>query len=340
VGKPPRPNAHRPLRVALVLGAGGPVGSAFHAGVMAALFRAGWDPRHADLIVGTSIGAVAGALLRAGLAPADMVARITGEPLSAEGQGIVKRAGGWPDLVADLTGDRQLWGGLSTGASPALLRSLARHPRRVRPGLMLAAMTRPGRVSPAAVVEVIDRLSGGAWPERPLWICTVDADTGERVILGRPGWPGVSVGEAVAASSAVPALFGPLCAGGRRFIDGGLHSPANSDVAGLADPAPEVVVMSVPMGLGGRPGRWGKDLPGRWLNHLAAARGAAPLARAGVPVISFEPAAADLAHMHYNMFELGRRGEVARRAMESAGRRLQRDGAGALLAAAAPRAVR
>src|SRR5690349_19155028 len=55
------------VRVGLVLGAGGVVGHAFHAGVLAALEDvAGFDARDADLIVGTSAGSVVGALLRAG----------------------------------------------------------------------------------------------------------------------------------------------------------------------------------------------------------------------------------------------------------------------------------
>ena len=54
-------------RIGLVLGAGGVIGHAFHAGVLAALADdTGWDPRRADVIVGTSAGSIAGALLRAG----------------------------------------------------------------------------------------------------------------------------------------------------------------------------------------------------------------------------------------------------------------------------------
>jgi len=53
--------------VTLVLGAGGPVGKAFHAGVLRAIAeRCGWEARDADVIVGTSAGAHIGALLRMG----------------------------------------------------------------------------------------------------------------------------------------------------------------------------------------------------------------------------------------------------------------------------------
>ena len=49
-------------RVGLVLGAGGIVGQAYHAGVLAAIeLDLGWDPREADVIVGTSAGSVVGA---------------------------------------------------------------------------------------------------------------------------------------------------------------------------------------------------------------------------------------------------------------------------------------
>ena len=42
------------------------------------------------MIVGTSAGSGVGATLRAGLAAPDFAARITGEPLSAEGAALLK----------------------------------------------------------------------------------------------------------------------------------------------------------------------------------------------------------------------------------------------------------
>ena len=73
--------------IGLVLGAGGIVGGAYHAGTLAAIHEVtGWDPRDADVIVGTSAGSAAGATLRAGLSGADMFARATGGQLSAAGR--------------------------------------------------------------------------------------------------------------------------------------------------------------------------------------------------------------------------------------------------------------
>src|SRR5436305_14535293 len=81
-------------RVGLVLGAGGPVGHAFHSGVLAALAEGGWDARDAAVIVGTSIGAVTGAFLRAGISPADLYARATGRPMSEDGAARAGSGGG------------------------------------------------------------------------------------------------------------------------------------------------------------------------------------------------------------------------------------------------------
>src|SRR4051812_24821483 len=64
--------------IGLVLGAGGVVGGAYHAGALAALAEAaGWDARGAEVIAGTSAGSIAGAALRAGLSGADQFARAT-----------------------------------------------------------------------------------------------------------------------------------------------------------------------------------------------------------------------------------------------------------------------
>ena len=75
----------RPVpRVGLVLGAGGIVGQAYHAGVLAALeVDLGWDARSADVIVGTSAGSVMGTALRMGLAATDLAAWAVGAEPSA-----------------------------------------------------------------------------------------------------------------------------------------------------------------------------------------------------------------------------------------------------------------
>jgi NTE family protein len=80
-----------PPRVGLVLGAGGVVGGAFHSAVLAALQETtGWDPRTADVIVGTS----AGSSRRRLCAPVSLHRTcsrgVQGRPLSPEGARLMR----------------------------------------------------------------------------------------------------------------------------------------------------------------------------------------------------------------------------------------------------------
>jgi len=304
-------------RVGLVLGAGGPVGHSFHVGALAALADGGFDARDATVIVGTSIGAVTGILLRSGVPPADLLARVTGEHVSEDSRARLAAAT-WATMLCDLQAGHPRIG---PPASPRLFLHLARRPWRTRAGLLLAAVTPSGQVSTAPIADAIDQLLGG-WPVAPLWVCAVDLDSGERVVLGQDDSPAIDVGAAVAASTAAPALFEPVAVDGYRLVDGGLHSPANADV--IADAADELdaVVVLAPMGVGSNPGRWGADLPGRALNHWTTWRELRRVREAGVPVIVFEPDASLLELMHYNAFDLTHRAEIARRAYETAATRL------------------
>jgi NTE family protein len=301
-------------RVGLVLGAGGPVGHAYHAGVLAALADAGWDARDATVIVGTSIGAITGSLLRAGVAPADLYARATLGHMSPEGEA---RSGGeraWALMACEV--DR---GPTTIGrpASTRLFTRLLRHPSHTRAGLLLAALTPSGTRPTAPIASAINDNLGGAWPVRPLWVCAVGLDDGERVVLGPDDGPVVDVGTAVAASIVVPAVFEPVVVNGRRLVDGGLHSPANADVIADAIEQIDAVVVSCPMGVASWPGRVGADLPGRFLNHWTTDRELSRVRDAGLPVHVFEPDASALEVMHYNAFDLAHRDEIARRAYAS-----------------------
>ena len=63
--------------VALVLGGGGIAGYAYHAAALAVLQRmTGWDPRTAELIVGTSAGSNVAAILRGNVPVGEALDRI------------------------------------------------------------------------------------------------------------------------------------------------------------------------------------------------------------------------------------------------------------------------
>ena len=110
-----------------------------------------------------------------------------------------------------------------------------------------AAMARVGRLALAARTVpaeqrravIASRLPVDAWPDRRLLITAIAADTGEFVAFDRDS--GVPLVDAVAASCAVPGVWPPAVIDGRPYIDGGMRSPANVDLAAGAD---QVVVVA------------------------------------------------------------------------------------------------
>src|SRR5207244_9635148 len=219
----------RAPRIGLVLGAGGVIGHAFHAGVLDGLCDAtGWDPRDAEVIVGTSAGSVVGALLRAGFSPRALAARSTGDPVSPEGAELAARAGMGDGPARFPTGPTRRRG-IPRAASPSLLMRAALRPFWMnRPGVMLAGALPVGAVPTELVAAAFRPLFGSDWPERNLWLTAVRLRDGNRVVFGRPGAPPAPVADAVAASCAIPSFFEPVTIGGVAFVDGGAHSPTNA----------------------------------------------------------------------------------------------------------------
>ncbi len=290
------------MRVGLALGGGGLTGTAFHAGVLNALADH-FDAREAEVIVGTSAGSTAAALMRAGFPPTDYVARVSGETMSAEGRAIL---GGMPPLsepAAAAARERR-------PASAALGRSALRRPWRYPPGVTLAAWlpagTRP--VDPGA--QRLQNLFQG-WPDADLWIVAVDLNSGQRVVFGRDAHP--SVGDAVAASCAVPGYFAPVVIGGRRYVDGGAHSMVSLDL--LAGRDLDLLVVSAPLSTTD----WAAADPGN-LPRVAARHQLRREARTlrGTRIITVAPDAAMRRIMGTNSMVVAKRAPVARAALEYA----------------------
>jgi NTE family protein len=304
-------------RVGLVLGAGGVVGHAFHAGVLRALAEVtGWDPRSAEVVVGTSAGAHVGALLRGGFSAADVAARTAGEPVSAAGARILRRIG--PN--EPIPGPRSRSIGM---ASPRLLlRTVTRPWAPPRLGSLTAAALPRGRVSLEPFAVRLRWLFEDGWPEEAMWLCAVRLADGRRVVFGRPGAPATDVGTAVAASCAIPGWFEPVKVGRDRYVDGGVHSPTNLDV--LAGLGLDLVVVSAPMSIARGVRRPSVDLPARRALRLRLADEARRVRRQGTEVIAFQPVAADLEVMGLNSMNARHRYPVVRQAYESTVRRLRR----------------
>ncbi len=95
---------------------------------------------------------------------------------------------------------------------------------------------------PVRRAVIAQRLPSHTWPDRTLRLTAIDVATGERVVIERDS--GVELVDAVAASCAVPGAWPPVSIGGRRYMDGGVGSSVNLDVAHDCD----VAVVLVPTG--------------------------------------------------------------------------------------------
>lgn len=305
--------------VGLVLGAGGVIGHAWHAGVLAALAEAGWDARRSDIVVGTSAGSVVGALLRVDLDPRDIYARVTGQPLSAAGRRIVARGIGESAPISPPSFRAPSRGGWAPASPSILLRAF--NPLNLRLGLLAAGGLPRGTTDTAIISEEIARLHADGWPDRALWLCAVRLRDGRLVVFGRDAT--ASVAEAVAASCAIPGLFAPVPIAGDDYVDGGAHSPTNADL--LAGRALELVIVSSPMSLDRAAAR--RPRPDRALrlgHRVTLLREVAAVRRSGATVVSFQPGPTDLVAMGPRGATLGleRREPVALQARETTLRRL------------------
>ena len=193
---------------ALVLGGGGVAGIAWITGLLAGLADAGDDVSGADVLIGTSAGAAAAAQIGSGLPLAELLARQT-DP--------AKQAAEIPAEVNLATLGEEIGGYLAGVTSPQqILQRVGAY--------ALEAQTVP-EAARRAVIE--SRLPAHAWPDRPILLTAVDAESGELRVFDRDS--GVSLVDAVVASCAVPGIWPPVTIGG--YIDGGVRSADNADLA-------------------------------------------------------------------------------------------------------------
>jgi NTE family protein len=216
-------------RRALVLGGGGITGIGWEIGLLAGLADAGVDLTAADLVVGTSAGSVVGAQVTSGAAPAMLFERQL-EPPAQERAARLRRS----------TMARFAWAFVLSRRDDQAFR------RRIG-AVALAAEKAGATPTEDERLQVIgSRLISREWPDRALVITAVDAHTGEFRTFDRDS--GVPLLQAVAASCAVPGVYPPVTVDGRRYIDGGMRSTANADLAHGYDRM--VVLAPLPRGAG------------------------------------------------------------------------------------------
>jgi NTE family protein len=192
---------------ALVLGGGGVTGIAWETGLLFGLAEAGTDLTSADLVVGTSAGSIVGAQILSRVSLKDLYNTQLAEPTKE---------------IAAKMGTITL-----LRFAMAMLRPGSDQQGRARLGhAALRARTAPESERLAVIQQ---RLPSDSWPERRLLVTAVDAETGETRVFDRDG--GVPLLEAVAASCAVPLVWPPISIDGRRYVDGGVRSITNADLA-------------------------------------------------------------------------------------------------------------
>jgi NTE family protein len=242
--------------IALVLGGGGSAGHAWTIGVIAGLAEAGIDMTElADLVIGTSSGATAAAQVRSGIPPAELMASILSVPVPPVGQ---KRQGPpspWPAAAFERI--RAI--GAAANSAADLCRAMGAF------GLESDATFGPEAAEQRRAM-VAARLPRPEWPSRPMIVVAIDAHTGELAAFDRDS--GVDLADAVTAGTALPGMAPTHSINGTRYINGGVRSGENADLAsGYAN----VVVLSPFGGQSGplpegqfegirRSPEWGTDL--------------------------------------------------------------------------------
>ncbi|MGI8329872.1 patatin-like phospholipase family protein [Actinomadura scrupuli] len=195
---------------ALVLGGGGIAGIAWEAGLVVGLQGAGVDLTDADLIVGTSAGSVVGSMIAMGV---DL-------PLAIDDLAGRAETAAAPPPPVDFSTVLSAFGVLfDTSLDP--------QEARARVGAM--ALEAPVADAAGRLREIGDRLPGHEWPERPLLITAVDTADGDFRVWDRDS--GTPLPLAVMSSCAVPCVFPPVEIDGRFYMDGGVRSATNADLA-------------------------------------------------------------------------------------------------------------
>jgi NTE family protein len=203
---------------ALVLSGGGPVGIAWQTGLAAGLATKGVDLREADFILGTSAGSAVGAQLALGRDMASVLERYRGAATPttpAPPAASTAQPSATPGRMQEL---------MRVMAESAVSDASPEEARAVIGRFALESPTAPEEKFVAGFAY----LAGESIPDG--YACTaVDAESGAFQVWDAS--TGAPLDRAVASSCAVPGVFPPITIDGRRYIDGGMRSGTNADLA-------------------------------------------------------------------------------------------------------------
>ncbi|WP_225730695.1 MULTISPECIES: patatin-like phospholipase family protein [unclassified Nocardia] len=296
-------------RRGLAIGCGGTLGAAWTVAALAAVRDVlNWDPREADVLIGTSAGAELVTVLGSGVAVDELVAMQRGESAN-------------PVLAEHIRND--------PGRFPPLPRPRLGAPRLTVRGLGSgqAALTAGAGLLPRGGGDAswLQRLADGlnpgrTWVPHPAtWLVSVDTTTGQRIPFGAPDAPSAPLGAALRASWAVPGWFPPVEIGTRTYVDGGAASTASVDL--LAAQRLDELVVLAPMASAERiPARSIGHLLERQLRNRMSARLSTEIGQlraAGTRVLFLGVTAADLAVMGPNFMDGRRRRDTFEHSLRS-----------------------
>jgi NTE family protein len=226
----------KPSKTALVLGGGGFTGGVYEIGALRALdlLAVNSTVNNFDVYVGTSAGSFVASMLANGITPDEMMQVINerepsdlddldlGKALSPNYLGFLSKAAALPLRTAQLLRSLARIGELSAidigvGLAEAL-------PTGLYSGSGLSdyveeALSEGGRVNDFRLID----------PE--LYLTATDLDTCERIVFGEEGWSDVPISKAVECSTCLPIVYKPVDLKGRQFVDGGIRSTTNVDIA-------------------------------------------------------------------------------------------------------------
>jgi NTE family protein len=227
----------KPSKTALVLGGGGFTGGVYVIGALRAfdLLATNRTVNEFDVYVGTSSGAFISALLANGVTPEEMM-RVLNRDLPSPLRDIDLRTLLRPNylgyLQRGITFPFRLLG---------VLRELAQNIREVSAVDVATALVGAlpsglysGKGIETYIAEALadpDRSDDFRLLERELYLVATDLDTTERVVFGEDEWAELPISTAVSASGALPGIYEPVAIDGREYIDGGILSTTNVDVA-------------------------------------------------------------------------------------------------------------
>jgi NTE family protein len=301
----------------VVLGAGGLVGLAYHAGVLRALeAESGFVPAQADLLVGTSAGSVVSAYLRAGWTTEDFWQVALGTHPSLAGICSSDPAEARRELMTPAYHSPLDMARRAVGSAVVAGKCLAR--------INVAIPRAVTHAFPSGLYEMtagrrrFHQELPRAWPSRKLWLVAMDLEHRQRVVFGREGTADLGLPEAVEASCAIPGVYTPVQVDGMTLVDGGAHSSTNLDLA--VEAGCDVVVVVAPMAYDrfdppSTLTQFVRRAPMRTLNAEIRVAEAA-----GCKVVVVTPSAREVEVHGYNMMRPEGLDQVARSAYETTAR--------------------